>query len=133
MNERLQIRRTIGLDASPDRVWDALTEESLLRDWLAPEVELDAREGGSIACREENGGERAGEIIAFEPARRLAFRWSNEEGVESTVELLVDAVAGGARLTVTETAAGGAAPGASALWGERMQSLRLCLASLVYA
>ncbi len=133
MAERPQIRRKIALEASPGRVWDALTDESLLRDWLAPEVELDPRQGGAIACCEADGAERGGEIVAFEPGRRLAFRWSGDDGIESTVELLVEAATDGSRVTVTETAASGSAPSASALWDVRLQSLRRCLASLVYA
>lgn len=34
------VKRTVVLDAPAARVWEALTEEALLSEWLAPEVKL---------------------------------------------------------------------------------------------
>jgi uncharacterized protein YndB with AHSA1/START domain len=137
------VRRTIHLDAEPAEVWEALTDESLLSEWLAPEVELDPREGGELVCRFADGEERRGQVALVEEAERLAFHWRRrEEAGESRVEWLVDAVAGGTRLTVIETGRWAdfgpmtpeIGPSASGFgWVPRLGALRLVLGRLVFA
>jgi uncharacterized protein YndB with AHSA1/START domain len=95
--------RTVVLDAPPQRVWEAVTDETMLREWLAPEVELEPYEGGAVLCRFADGEERRGEVELVEEAERLAFSWHREGGASSRVEMALDAVADGTRLTVIET------------------------------
>jgi uncharacterized protein YndB with AHSA1/START domain len=99
------VTRSVELDAAPAEVWGALTEEALLREWLADEVELEAEPGGEILCRYADGEERRGEVELVEEAERLAWSWwrNGDEG-PSRVELVLDAVADRTRLTVIETA-----------------------------
>jgi uncharacterized protein YndB with AHSA1/START domain len=129
------VTRTVVLDAPPERVWEAITDPAALSEWLAPEVELEACEGGEVRCRFEDGEERRGEVELVEEAERLAFHWWREDGGPSRVEFLVDAVAGGTRLTVTET--GLAAPLTPTLlaagWAPRLRALPLALGRLVLA
>jgi uncharacterized protein YndB with AHSA1/START domain len=127
------VSRSITLDAAPEEVWDAITDEARLREWLAPDVALEAREGGEIECRYEDGEVRRGEVSLVEEAERLAFTWTRDGRGESRVELIVDAVADGVRLTVVETAASPLGPQAGAGWSLSLEGLRRCLASLVYA
>ena len=129
------VKRTILLDAELSEVWQALTDEGLLSEWLASEVELDPREGGELVCRFDDGEERRGEVAVVEEAERLAFTWHREAGGESWVEWIVDAVADGTRLTVIETAtpAGPMLAAAGADWTPRLGSLRLVLGRLVFA
>ena len=129
------VKRTVLLDAEPSEVWEALTDETLLSEWLASEVELDPHEGGELVCRFEDGEERRGEVAVVEEAERLAFTWHREEGGESWVEWIVDAVADGTRLTVIETAtpAGPMLAAAGASWAPRLATLRLVLGRLVFA
>ncbi|HTR75163.1 MAG TPA: SRPBCC domain-containing protein [Solirubrobacterales bacterium] len=97
---------SVDLDATPAEVWDALTEDALLGEWLADEVELEAEPGGEIVCRYADGEERRGQVELVEEAERLAWSWWREadEG-PSRVELILDAVADTrTRLTVIETA-----------------------------
>jgi len=105
-----RVSRSVELDAAPAEVWDALTEEALLAEWLADEVEIEAEPGGAIVCRYADGEERRGEVELVEEAERLAWSW-HREGDErpSRVELVLDAVAERTRLTVIETAPGRAA------------------------
>ena len=127
------VTRSITLDAAPEEVWDAITDESLLREWLAPDVALEPREGGEVECRYEDGEVRRGEVSLVEEAERLAFTWTRAGRGESRVELIVDALGEGARLTVVETAAAPLGPQAAAGWSLRLEGLRRCLASLAYA
>ena len=127
------VKRTVLLDADPTAVWEALTDEALLSEWLASEVELDPREGGELVCRFEDGEERRGEVALVEEAERLAFTWHRTDGGESSVEWIVDAVADGTRLTVIETATPAGPMLAAAGWAPRLGSLRLLLGRLVLA
>jgi uncharacterized protein YndB with AHSA1/START domain len=99
------VTRSVDLEAAPAEVWDALTEETLLREWLADEVELEPEPGGEIVCRYADGEERRGEVELVEEAERLAWSWWREDGEgPSRVELVLDAVADTrTRLTVIET------------------------------
>jgi uncharacterized protein YndB with AHSA1/START domain len=134
-----RVTRSVELDAAPAEVWDALTEDALLGEWLADEVELEAAPGGEIVCRYADGEERRGEVELVEEAERLAWSWRREGGAPSRVELVLDAVADRTRLTITETApvfetvpfgATGslllAAPagGAGLAWGRRLARLQ---------
>ena len=99
-----RVSRSVELDAAPAEVWDALTEEALLAEWLADEVEIEAEPGGAIVCRYADGEERRGEVELVEEAERLAWSWRREGGAQpSRVELVLDAVAERTRLTVIET------------------------------
>lgn len=127
------VKRTVHLDAEPAEVWEALTNETLLSEWLAPEVELDPREGGELVCRFEDGDERRGQVALVEEAERLAFHWRREEGGGSWVEWTLNAVADGTQLTVIETAAPDGVLLAAAGWAPRLGALRLVLGRLVLA
>jgi uncharacterized protein YndB with AHSA1/START domain len=134
-----RVTRSVELDAAPAQVWDALTEEALLGEWLADEVELEAEPGGAIVCRYADGEERRGEVELVEEAERLAWSWRREGGAPSRVELVLDAVAERTRLTIIETAplrADGpllpAAPAgpllqAGASWGSPLARLRVAV------
>ena len=106
------VTRSVELDAAPAEVWDALTEDALLGEWLADEVELEAEPGGEIVCRYADGEERHGEVELVEEAERLAWSWRREGGAPSRVELVLDAVADRTRLTVIETESPGLETGA---------------------
>jgi uncharacterized protein YndB with AHSA1/START domain len=121
-----RVRRSVDLDAAPAEVWDALTEEALLGEWLADEVELEAEPGGEIVCRYADGEERRGEVELVEEAERLAWSWWREGGEgPSRVELVLVAVAAGTRLTVIETAEP-VGPLLTA-WGPKLSKLRRTL------
>jgi uncharacterized protein YndB with AHSA1/START domain len=128
------VERSVLLDAPPQEVWAALVEVAALSEWLAPEVELEAREGGELVCRYEDGSERRGEVELVEEAERLAFSWWRRDAGPSRVELVLDAVAEGTRLTVTES---GLLPVASPLlaasWNAPLARLRLTVGRLVLA
>jgi hypothetical protein len=74
------VTRSVLLDSAPAEVWEALTDETALSEWLAPEVELEPREGGRVLCRYEDGSERRGEVelvVVIETAGRRADLWSS--------------------------------------------------------
>jgi uncharacterized protein YndB with AHSA1/START domain len=138
------VTRSVLLDSDPAEVWEALTDETALSEWLAPEVELEPREGGRVRCRYEDGSERRGEVELVEEAERLSFHWRREGGEPSRVELSVDAVAGGTRVTVIETAGrradlwsrsphNGPSTAVGGGWASRLGALRMVVGRLVLA
>jgi uncharacterized protein YndB with AHSA1/START domain len=96
----MEIVREIEIPASAEDVWAALTEEARLEEWFANDVELDPRPGGRGVFRWDNGEERRATVESIEPGERIVLRFE-DEGV---VDLRVDAVDGGARVSVRETA-----------------------------
>jgi uncharacterized protein YndB with AHSA1/START domain len=63
-----------------DRLWSALTSPDFAQQyWLGAHPEADWRKGGAWRLMFPDGRVAdAGEIVAFEPAKRLAIRWRNE-------------------------------------------------------
>ena len=115
------VERDTLVEASPEEVWEALTDEDRLEEWLAPDVELDPTEGGEIAVR-DGEDERAGTVETVEEDERFAFTWSRPGEGESFVEFTIEALPGGSRVTVVETPIGPTAVAAGG-WGSRLGRL----------
>jgi uncharacterized protein YndB with AHSA1/START domain len=115
------VERETLVEATPEEVWEALTDEDRLEEWMAPEVELDPVEGGEIAVR-DGDDERTGTVETLEENERFAFTWSRPGEGESFVEFTIEALPGGSRVTVVETPIG---PTALAFggWGSRLTRL----------
>jgi uncharacterized protein YndB with AHSA1/START domain len=103
-----RIERELLLDASPTEVWQALTDQQWLEEWLADEVFLELRPGGEARFR-FGDAERSGWVEEISPPDvrapgRLAFWWSDDADAATRVELEVrDEQDGRTRLRVTET------------------------------
>jgi len=95
----MEVTREIVFPASPDEVWEALTEPEQLEEWFANDVELDVREGGDGVFRWDDGEERRAKVLVVEPGERLVFDWADEGEVEFTLEEVDD----GTRLLVRES------------------------------
>lgn len=128
------VERSVVVGVSAERAWEALTDSSLLSEWLAGEVELEPWEGGEVVCRYEDGEERRGEVVAVEEAERLAFEWRRRGEPASRVELILDVVAAGTRVSVVESGDWHVSPALLAAgWGARLRALPLALGRLVLA
>ena len=116
------VERDTMVEASPEEVWEALTDEDRLEEWLAPDVELDPVEGGEIAVT-DGDERRTGTVETVEEDERFAFTWTRPGEGESFVEFTIEALPGGTRVTVIETPIG---PTAMAFggWGTRLGRLR---------
>jgi uncharacterized protein YndB with AHSA1/START domain len=122
------VERETMVEASPEEVWEALTDEDRLEEWMAPEVELDPVEGGEISVG-DGEDRRTGTVETVEVEERLAFTWTRPGEDESFVEFTIEALPGGTRVKVVETstysAATNTAAGSTALagWGGRLARL----------
>ncbi len=101
------VTREIVLPLEREEAWRIVTEPDHLREWLADDVEIELTEGGQIELGWDGGGRRVGTVETVEEGERLVFRWHPEEPgpmhVETTVEIGLDEVPDGTRVTVVET------------------------------
>jgi uncharacterized protein YndB with AHSA1/START domain len=96
----VEILREIELEAGPEDVWSALTDEEQLQEWFANEVELDPTPGGRGVFRWDNGETREAVVESIEEGERIVLRF-DDEGV---VDLRVVATKGGSIVQVREAA-----------------------------
>ena len=95
----MEVVREIELEADPEDVWEALTDEAQLEEWFANDVELDPTEGGEGVFRWDNGEERHATVVEATPSERLVLDWDDD----GTVELTLEEVEEGTRLRVRES------------------------------
>jgi uncharacterized protein YndB with AHSA1/START domain len=123
-NGERKVEREAVLDADPREVWEAVTDERLLSEWLAEEAELDPVEGGDAVFRFEDGEERRGTVVRVEEERSLAFTWARPDEPETYVELTLEPAVRGTRLVVVERAAAvGPIAAAGPRWDARLAAL----------
>jgi uncharacterized protein YndB with AHSA1/START domain len=96
----VEVTREIELEAAPDEVWSALTDETQLEEWFANEVELDPTPGGRGVFRWDNGEVREAVVESVEEGSRIVLRF-DDDGV---VDLRVLPVESGTRVLVREEA-----------------------------
>ncbi len=100
------IRRTEWINASPQRVWRYMASQEGMRGWFNPGMEFEPRPGGHVRF-EAHGGVLSGEVVVFEPGKKLAFTWlDHDEGWTEpmlllTLELTVEN--GGTRVMLTHS------------------------------
>src|SRR5262249_9002721 len=118
-----QVERETLVEASPGEVWEALTDEDRLREWMAPDVELDPAEGGDVVFR-DGDDEREGTVETLVEEERFAFTWSRPGQEESLVEFTIEEIPAGTRVRVTETPIGPLAAALPLSWAPRLAELR---------
>lgn len=106
-----RVERDVTVPASVDRVWAAVTRSAELSEWFGAEVDMDLRPGGRVTVRRPDGSLRPGVVEEIRDRRWLSFRWLPFERAPGgavrflgpgRVEFLLQEVAGGTRLRVTE-------------------------------
>ena len=118
----LRVERERVIDAPAEDVWEALTDQRLLSQWLGEEVELEPYEGGELAVRTD-GEERTGTVERIAEGRELAFTWSREGDQPSLVRLTLEPSVAGTRVRVVERAVAGPVAISGHAWAERLTAL----------
>src|SRR5262245_2631929 len=75
------VDKRIVIAASPERVYELLTDAKLLVEWMAPHAELDPRPGGLLTWTHLNGDSVVGNFVELVPDRRIVFTygWDRED------------------------------------------------------
>lgn len=90
----VRFRRTYPHAA--EKVWKAVATPEGLAHWFPSAVRLEPYAGGRITFSDDPNTEPAtGEVLVFDPPRRLAFTWPDDEMIFE-----LDEVPGGCRLTL---------------------------------
>ncbi|MFC6083774.1 SRPBCC family protein [Sphaerisporangium aureirubrum] len=90
----VRFERTYGHPV--ERVWEAVATPEGLAHWFPSAVALEPYVGGKITFSGDPNMEgTTGEVLEFEPPRRLAFSWSGDE-----LRFELEAVDGGCRFTL---------------------------------
>ena len=103
----MNIEITKQIDASPDRVFRALTEADELAGWFPSSAESDPRTGGDYVLRFHFAdGSRnhtyAGQYEDVTPNERVRYPWNGQFG-DTTVEFTLRASAGGTELRLVHS------------------------------
>jgi uncharacterized protein YndB with AHSA1/START domain len=98
-----RIEKSIDIAAPTDRVFEFVSEPGWFindGEYRAHEIE---RDGDVSLVRDPVHGDFGILTVALEPPARAAFRWVGEGAGSTLVEFSVEAVDGGARLSVVES------------------------------
>jgi uncharacterized protein YndB with AHSA1/START domain len=92
-----------SLNASPDRVWEALTTAEGLMSWLAVSAKVDGREGGSVVIEFEEDQTVGGTISRWDPTTHFAHTWIINGAISSEVAYALAPAGSGTDLTLVHT------------------------------
>jgi uncharacterized protein YndB with AHSA1/START domain len=92
-----------SLNASPDRVWEALTTAEGLMSWLAVSAKVDGREGGSVVIEFEEDQTVGGMISRWDPTTHFAHTWIINGAISSEVAYALAPAGSGTDLTLVHT------------------------------
>ena len=113
------IAQSVVVDAPLERVWDAIADATAFGTWFGAEFDGPFEVGATVTGRivptaidpevaaaqePHRGAPMSLDVVALEPMRRAAFRWQpvSDSEVRTAVELLLEPVDGGIRVTMTE-------------------------------
>ena len=113
MKENLVAKAAVFIRASPDKVWEALTNPDMIKQYLfGTEAISDWKEGSSITYKgvwEGKTYEDKGTILKTEPGKLLrSTYWSSMSGTEdkpenyATVDYMLTPQDGGTLLSITQ-------------------------------
>jgi uncharacterized protein YndB with AHSA1/START domain len=81
-----------------DRVWRAVTDPDEMPHWFPSRVDYEPRVGAPVTFSGDPYAEEVtGSVLAWEPPRRFAFTWGEDE-----VHLSLDEVDGGCRFVLVD-------------------------------
>ncbi|WP_264029033.1 SRPBCC domain-containing protein [Cellulosimicrobium sp. SH8] len=79
--EAYTVSRTVTIEATPERVWAALTQEDLISGWFGQRTELrDLRVGGEGVFSWPDVPDVQVRIEEYDPTTAFAFRWGTPVG-----------------------------------------------------
>ena len=111
-----RIDRTIEIKASPERVWRALTKAEELSTWFQVKIEGDIGPGKDVWMTSQHPEHKGTRFrvwfVDLTPDQRVVWQWhpgakdpsvDYEKEPKTTVTFTLEPIAGGTRLSVSET------------------------------
>jgi uncharacterized protein YndB with AHSA1/START domain len=102
-NGEVAIEREVELMATPEQIWERITDSSMISEWMGGDVEIDARPGGRITFSPEAGPEVWGTVEEVVVHERIQWSWRTDEGRPSLIELELSPAEEATIVTVRET------------------------------
>jgi uncharacterized protein YndB with AHSA1/START domain len=85
VTEGIVVEREIAIAASPETVWELLTQEDEAVKWMGQSARFDLRPGGIYRVEVIPGNTARGEFVEIDPPHRLVYTWGWEPGSQSQV------------------------------------------------
>lgn len=82
----IAVERELTIAASPETVWEFLTDPEKACRWMGTSVTLDVRPGGAYRADVIPGNVASGEFVEVDPPRRLVWTWGWEPGTSMPIE-----------------------------------------------
>lgn len=92
-----EIERSVELPASPDEVWDRITDGDLAEEWMG--VRVEPRRGGAVTVPDRDV---IGTVEEVEPGESITWSWREVDGEPSQVTIDIEPHERGSRVTITE-------------------------------
>jgi uncharacterized protein YndB with AHSA1/START domain len=111
------VEKEMLLPASPDEVWESLSDAEHLSEWFGADIDGRVEPGEVLTFTEPDGTERRAIVEFAEPGQRLVFRYLPYERTpdgrsrrrdSSRVAILVEPFDGQTIIRITETRVGSA-------------------------
>lgn len=97
------IERDVELAASPEQIWERITDSSMISEWMGGDVEIEPRPGGRITFSPEGGPGVWGTIEEVVIHERIQWSWRTNEGRPSLIEFELAPAGDVTIVTVRET------------------------------
>jgi len=85
VTEGISVEREIAIAASPETVWELLTDPDEATRWMGMHATFDLRPGGQYRVEVIPGNTASGEFVEIDPPRRLVYTWGWEAGTSMSV------------------------------------------------
>lgn len=106
--ETLAVERSVLIDASPQRVWQAITDPTQLQEWYAPGCSWEIPElqaGETIKFHNTDTDIQLATIEVVEPLREFTLRWQLDPmhpGLTLTNSFRLEPENGSTRVTISQ-------------------------------
>jgi uncharacterized protein YndB with AHSA1/START domain len=100
------LEKELFIKATPQRVFQALTERAELERWFVQKAEVDLRPGGAIRFEWAPDAVEVGTILLLDPPHRLSYSWEALEPSPTTITFELTAENDGTRLHLIHTGIG---------------------------
>ena len=100
------LEKELFINATPQRVFQALTEKEDLERWFVKKAEVDLRPGGAIRLEWAPDAVEIGTILELDPPHRLSYSWEALEPSPTTITFELTAENDGTRLRLIHTGIG---------------------------